>query len=57
MNALLREIRTLPHIEGRLAIRVLADETSDGFCLFRTDAELWPNLGDGGLREAAYRGG
>jgi hypothetical protein len=19
--------------------------------------ELWPNLGDGGLREAAYRGG
>ncbi len=38
MNALLREIRTLPHIKGRLAIRVLADETSDGFCLFRTDA-------------------
>ena len=38
MNALLREIRTLPHIEGRLAIRVLADETADGFCLFRTDA-------------------
>jgi hypothetical protein len=20
-------------------------------------AELWPNLGDGGLRKAAYRGG
>ena len=38
MNALLHEIRTLPHIEGRLAVRVLADETSDGFCLFRTDA-------------------
>ncbi len=37
MNALLREIRTLPHIEGRLAVRVLADETADGFCLFRTD--------------------
>ena len=38
MNALLREIRALPHIEGGMAIRVLADETSDGFCLFRTDA-------------------
>ncbi len=38
MNALLHEIRTLPHIEGRLSVRVLADETSDGFCLFRTDA-------------------
>lgn len=38
MNALLCEIRTLPHIEGSLAVRVLADETSDGFCLFRTDA-------------------
>ena len=38
MNALLREIRALPHIEGSLAVRVLADETSDGFCLFRTDA-------------------
>ncbi len=38
MNALLREIRTLPHIKGRLAVRVLDDETSDGFCLFRTDA-------------------
>ncbi len=38
MNALLREIRTLPHIEGSLSVRVLADETSDGFCLFRTDA-------------------
>jgi len=38
MNALLREIRSLPHIEGSLAVRVLADETSDGFCLFRTDA-------------------
>ena len=38
MNALLHEIRTLPHIGGRLMVRVLADETSDGFCLFRTDA-------------------
>ena len=38
MNARLREIRTLPHIEGRLTVRVFADETSDGFCLFRTDA-------------------
>ncbi|MGI4793353.1 MAG: hypothetical protein ACRYG8_04570 [Janthinobacterium lividum] len=38
MNALLREIRTLPHIKGRLAVRVLADELSDGFCLFRSDA-------------------
>jgi hypothetical protein len=38
MNALLHEIRALPHIEGSLAVRVLADETSDGFCLFRTDA-------------------
>ena len=38
MNALLREIRALPHIEGGMAIRVLADETSDGFSLFRTDA-------------------
>ena len=23
----------------------------------RSSPELWPNLGDGGLREAAYRGG
>ncbi len=38
MNALLREIRTLPRIEGRLAVRMLADKTLDGFCLFRTDA-------------------
>ncbi len=38
MNALLREISALPHIEGSLAVRVLADEMSDGFCLFRTDA-------------------
>jgi len=38
VNALLHEIRTLPHIGGRLMVRVLADETSDGFCLFRTDA-------------------
>jgi len=38
MNALLREIRILPHIESSLTVRVLADETSDGFCLFRTDA-------------------
>ncbi len=38
MNALLREIHTLPHIEGSLTVRVLADEISDGFCLFRTDA-------------------
>ncbi|MGI4800634.1 MAG: hypothetical protein ACRYG8_42745 [Janthinobacterium lividum] len=38
MNALLREIRALPHIKGGLTVRILADETSDGFCLFRTDA-------------------
>ncbi len=38
MNALLREIRTLPYIEGSLTVRVLADEVADGFCLFRTDA-------------------
>ncbi len=38
MNALLHEIRTLPHIGGSLTVRALADETSDGFCLFRTDA-------------------
>ena len=24
---------------------------------YNTRRELWPNLGDGGLREAAYRGG
>ncbi len=25
--------------------------------LVSLESELWPNLGDGGLREAAYRGG
>ena len=37
MNALLREIRALPLIDGILAVRVLADEVADGFCLVRTD--------------------
>jgi hypothetical protein len=25
--------------------------------LFEAGVELWPNLGDGGVRKAAYRGG
>ena len=37
MNALLREIRALPLTDGILAVRVLADEVADGFCLVRTD--------------------
>ncbi len=37
MNALLREIRALPLTDGTLAVRVLADEVADGFCLVRTD--------------------
>ena len=32
MSALLREIRTLPHIEGSLTVRVLVDETSERAC-------------------------
>lgn len=37
MIALRRAIRALPHIDGTLAIKVLADEVADGFCLVRTD--------------------
>ena len=37
MKGLLREIRVLPLIDGILAVRVLADEVADGFCLVRTD--------------------
>jgi hypothetical protein len=30
---------------------------SAGLCLAPNGTELWSKLGDGGLREAAYRGG
>lgn len=39
MSTLLQEIDALPHVEGVLAITVLADEMSDGFCLIRTDTD------------------
>ena len=39
MSNLLREIATLPHVDGSLAIKILADEMSDGFCLIRINME------------------
>ena len=38
MNRLLQEISALPQVEEGLAVKVLADESSDGFYLVRTDA-------------------
>ncbi|MGI4793919.1 MAG: hypothetical protein ACRYG8_07520 [Janthinobacterium lividum] len=39
MSRLLQEIGALPHVEGGLTVKVLADEMSDGFCLVRTDTD------------------
>ena len=36
---------------------LVRNATSSSIRTFMLLAELWPNLGDGGLREAAYRGG
>lgn len=35
MSNLLREIATLPHVDGSLAIKILACEMAGGFCLIR----------------------
>ncbi len=40
MSTLLQEIGALPRVEGGLAVKVLADEMSDGLCLVRTDTSL-----------------
>ena len=49
--------------DGEEAVAMLEAEASDARVLL-TDVnlspgklELWPNLGDGGVRKAAYRGG